>query len=485
MALRIESLKLELPEELRELLCTSPVLQRAYVVGGGVRDALLEQKGKDFDVEVYGQDYESLVNHLRGFGRVDLVGKSFGVLKVTLGSGQTYDFSLPRRDSKIAPGHKGFVTTPDAELDPEAATSRRDFTINALLYDPRRNEVHDYHGGLEDLKERTLRHTSAAFTEDPLRVLRGMQFAARFQLKAAPSTIALCQSIVSTYPELAKERVREEWFKWASRSVLPSAGLKFLQSTFWIQHFPEVAILQGVPQDPEWHPEGDVFVHTCHCCDAMATLPEWQSADETTRIVLMLAILAHDFGKPVTTRIELKHGRPRIVSPDHEPLGGPIAERFLERIQASNEIRARVVPLVMNHLAHMQTSTDRAIRRLANRLRPENIEDLCMVMTADSLGRPPKSGPLPTSLESLKLRAREMNLVTEAPKPVLLGRHLLDLGLEAGPTVGEITKAAFEAQLEGEFDSVPGALDWLLHQTQMALPTPLLLRLRQRSQERT
>ncbi|HSH17286.1 MAG TPA: HD domain-containing protein, partial [Verrucomicrobiae bacterium] len=343
---------------------------------------------QDYDVEVFGLDYERLARALAPWGRTDLVGKSFGVIKLTTHRGATHDFTIPRSDSKVAAGHKGFEISFHPELTPRDAASRRDFTINALMYDPRREEVLDFFQGRSDLENRVLRHTTAAFTEDPLRVLRGMQFAARFELQPAAETVELCRSIKGSFPELAVERVRDEWFKWALKSVRPSRGLRFLVDTGWVEHFPEIEALRRTPQDPEWHPEGDVFVHTCHCCDALARLPAWQQADPESRIVYMLATLAHDFAKPATTQRVEKEGRMRVVSPGHEEAGGPIAERFLERIHAPRAIRERVLPLVTNHLAHLQTDSDRSVRRLARRLEPENIDGLCLVMIADHFGRP-------------------------------------------------------------------------------------------------
>lgn len=462
--------EIDLPDDLARILRQAKDLDQSYLVGGGVRDALLGRPGKDYDIEVFGHDVDSLVRALTPFGRVDLVGKSFGVIKLTTTPGSTYDFSLPRRDSKIASGHQGFHTQVEPQLDLSAATSRRDFTLNALLYDPRRREIIDCHGGLADLSQRVLRHTSAAFVEDPLRVLRGMQFVARFDLHPHPETVALCRSMVPLCPELAAERIREEWFKWAGRSVRPSAGLRFLAETGWIVHFPEVASLQNVPQEPEWHPEGDVFVHTAHCCDAMAKLPEWKNADELSRIVWMLAILAHDFGKPLTTRQEVRQGVLRIISPEHEAAGGPLAAAFLERMRAPNDVVARVIPLVVNHLAHLQAATDRAVRRLANRLAPETIHGLCVVMAADCLGRPPRPEVLPDTLIALKERAQGMSLQNRAPAPLLLGRHLVDLGMSPGRDMGTILAAAFEAQLEGAFQDLPDALRWLHSQSTLPLP---------------
>jgi len=458
------------PDELSEILAGTPELKEAYLVGGCVRDWLLGIPNKDFDIEVFGIGYDGLVNALSRWGKTDLVGKSFGVVKLTTRGGSTFDFSIPRRDSKVAPGHKGFGISFDPSITLKDAAARRDFTINALMFDPRRQRVLDFFGGEADLKNRILRHTSEAFAEDPLRVLRGMQFASRFALTSAPETVALCRRMKGSYGELAAERVREEWFKWAGQSALPSAGLNFLVATEWIEHFPELNALRGVPQEPDWHPEGDVFVHTCHCCDALVHLPGWQRADAESKIVFMLAVLAHDFGKPSTTMRVRKDGRIRIVSPGHEEAGGPLAEQFLQRINAPQAIRDRVLPLVVNHLAHLQTITDRSVRRLAKRLEPESIDNLCLIVTADAMGRPPKPPAVPEGVLDLQAKAAALKVQTHAPKPILMGRHLIELGLKPGPALGSIVKQAYEAQLEGKFDDLPQALVWLGREQTIPLP---------------
>ena len=269
-------------------------------MGGCVRDWLLGLEPKDFDIEVAGVDFETLHRVLAPFGATDVVGRSFGVIKLRLTGGE-YDFSLPRRESKSGAGHRGFAVSPDPGLSDADAAARRDFTINAIAYDPRTGQLIDPHGGQADLQARRLRHTSGAFVEDPLRVLRAFQLAARFDLTLAPETAALCRSIRDTFSELPVERVWGEWEKWGAKSIRPSRGLAVLEETGWLVHFPEVAALQGTPQEPEWHPEGDVFVHTRHCVDALASLEDWQKADHRRRCLLMLAVLAHDFGKPGTT----------------------------------------------------------------------------------------------------------------------------------------------------------------------------------------
>ena len=452
-----------LPPLLDRMIRLTPELARTYLVGGCVRDALLGRSVKDFDLEVFGVGYEQLVNALQHWGRADLVGRSFGVVKLTTTEG-TYDFALPRRDSKTGAGHRGFSVDTEPDLSPAAASARRDFTINALMYDLRSEVLLDFHGGQADLAAHLLRHTSPAFAEDPLRVLRGMQFAARFDLTPAPETVELCRRIVSSHDELAVERRREEWLKWATESVQPSRGLHFLQATGWLKHYPELQAIEGVPQDPEWHPEGDVWIHTLHCVDALANLPDWRAADAPTRAVLMLAVLLHDVGKATTTHSELRGDRERIISPAHEQESGRLAEDFLSRFDLPVALRERIVPLVVNHMAHYTEPSARAIRRLATRLYPAQVRELGLVMTADASGRPPKPKRVPESVIALLAKASELDLQASAPRPLLLGRHLIEHGHSPGPRFGRILALAFEAQLDGSFHDLPGALVWLQQQ---------------------
>lgn len=450
-----------IPGELNRILAETPALSQAYLVGGCVRDALLELSVKDYDIECFGVSYDELAQALAKWGRTDLVGKSFGVIKLTTHSGVDYDFSIPRRDSKSGLGHKGFDVEFDPKITPAEAAERRDFTINTLMFDPREDRLLDHFDGVADLNKRVLRHTSKAFAEDPLRVLRGMQFVARFGLKADPLTIDLCRSIRGSYAELAIERVRDEWFKWAAKSRQPSLGIFFLEDTGWLEHFPEIAILRDTPQDQQWHPEGDVLVHTCHCLDALVQLPGWQQAATATRIALTFGTLAHDFGKPATTKTEFKQGRDCIVSPAHDTLGVGITEQFLERIGAPNGLQKHVPPLVKCHMAHLQEITPRSVRRLARRLAPATIEELCLLMQADHNGRPPNPPTTPKGLTNLLSRAREMKFEAAAPRPILLGRHLIERGMKPGPEFGTILDAAFEAQLDGAFPDLGGAKSWL------------------------
>ena len=469
-----------IPDELAEILRGTPALGSAYLVGGCVRDQLLGRRSTDFDVEVFGVSFDVLEAALASRGRIDRVGRSFGVLKLRTPSGVNIDFSVPRRDSKTGPGHKGFEVTFAPGITPKEAAARRDFTINAMMFDPRSDRLLDFFGGEEDLRRRVLRHTSDAFGEDPLRVLRGMQFASRFRLTASVETVAICRPMAPRYSELAVERIREEWCKWAGESEVPSLGLRFLEQTNWISQFPELDALRATSQEPEWHPEGDVFVHTCHCCDALVELEEWRAAESETRIVLLLAVLAHDFGKPATTRRECKEGRQRIVSPGHDEAGVPVAEQFLERIGVPRAIINRVLPLVRCHMAHLQGLTDRSVRRLSRRLEPENIRDLCVLMTADHFGRPPVPRVIPESIARLGQLAAELKIQSSAPGPILKGRDLIALGMSPGQRMGRLLTAAYEAQLDGQIRTRNDAWQWLFSVHDPAMTDEIRQSLKQR-----
>lgn len=457
---------LKVPEDLHAMLEAVRRVGRPRLVGGGVRDWLLGLEPKDFDVEVAGVEFDRLQRALESFGATDVVGRSFGVIKVrSAATGREYDFSLPRRESKTGAGHRGFAVAATPDLTDAEAAARRDFTVNAISFDPFTGEVVDPHDGQKDLAARVLRHTSAAFVEDPLRVLRAFQLAARFDLSLAPETIALCRSIADTYRELPVERVWGEWEKWATKSLRPSRGLTILEQTDWLKHFPEVAALRGTPQESEWHPEGDVFIHTQHCLDALVALDEWKTSDATRRRLLMLGVLAHDFGKPATTARAEKRGAMRWVSPGHEAAGSDPAKAFLRRIGAPLELDYPVCALVVNHLAHhhgQSEFTDSSVRRLARKLAPATIDDLAVVMRSDANGRPPLASPeIHVRINELVAKAHALQLADAAPKPIILGRHLLSLGVKPGPAMKPLIDAAFEAQLDGAFADESGGVAWL------------------------
>jgi tRNA nucleotidyltransferase (CCA-adding enzyme) len=457
---------MRLPADLVPVLDALRQVGRPRIVGGAVRDWLLGLEANDIDLEVGSASFADLHRALAPFGATDVVGRSFGVIKLRLASGAEYDVALPRRESKTGNGHRGFAVEPDPTLSDAAAAARRDFTLNALAWDPFAHRLIDPHGGEADLNARRLRHTSPAFVEDPLRVLRAVQLAARFDLKLDPATATLCRDISSSFAELPVERIWHEWAKWAEKASRPSAGLHVLRETGWIIHFPELAALDCCPQDPEWHPEGDVFTHTAHCCDALARDPFWLNALPRQRRSLMLATLLHDVGKPLCTRLEEKHGRLRWVSPGHEPAGLAPAEVFLQRIGAPRETASSITPLIANHMVHHHGGSaglsPAALRRLARRLTPATIDELAAILRADSHGRPPLESPTTLALiADLQARAATLALTSSAPRPLLLGRHLLSLGLQPGAVFKQLLHNALEAQLDGAFHDEASALIWL------------------------
>ncbi len=410
---------------------------RALLVGGCVRDALLGEKPKDIDVEVYGLAAKELKAALAEEFQVISVGQSFGVFKL---KGVDVDVSLPRRESKSGSGHKGFVVEGDPAMPVEEAAARRDFTGNAIYWDPRSGEILDPHGGQRDLAAGVLRHTSAAFAEDPLRVLRAMQFTARFLLRPAEETVALCRKIE---PEgLPAERIFEEWAKLLLKGKKPSWGLRFLRDCGWVNYFPELAALIDCPQDPEWHPEGDVWEHTSHCLDAFA---ERRIGDNWEDLVVGFAVLCHDLGKAVTTK---KEADGRWHSYGHEGAGVPIARRFLERMTRHKDLIEAVLPLVECHMRPLDLwrnqASDVAVRRLARHV--GGIDRL--VVEESPQGK------------WLLERAAVLALSDAAPKPILLGRHLIALGMAPGPDFRAILDAGFEAQLDGAFADEAGAIAW-------------------------
>jgi tRNA nucleotidyltransferase (CCA-adding enzyme) len=434
---------------------------RALLVGGCVRDALLGLKPKDWDVEVYGVEPTRLRTLLEQFGRVDAVGEAFTVYKL----GRVLDVSLPRRERKTARGHRGFVVEGDPSMTFAEAARRRDFTINAILQDLLSNELIDPFDGQTDLENRCLRAVAPeTFVEDSLRVLRAAQLAARFQLEIDPATVELCRSIDLT--DLPSERVWGELEKLLLQAPQPSVGFEWLAKlNATPQLFPEVQALVGVPQENGWHPEGNVDVHTFLTLDrAREQIDDLPYAKKVT---VMLAALCHDFGKPSTT--EFIEGRTR--SRGHDEAGAEPTISFLNRLKIFTldgyDVRSQVIALVREHLKpgefylKREEITDGAFRRLARRC---ELDLLYRVAKADSLGRnapwvAPEKWFDAAAQEWFINRARELSVERQPPAALLMGRHLLEMGLPPSPRVGEIARAVYEMQLDGRVRTLEEAQD--------------------------
>ena len=422
------------------------------MVGGWVRDRLLGLESKDFDLEVFGIPASDLPSLLAPFGRVEPIGQSFPVYKIG-----TIDIGLPRRESKAGRGHKGFIVQGDPSMSLEEAARRRDFTINAISWDPLTDEYRDAFQGREDLKRKTLRAVDPqTFGDDSLRVLRAVQFAARFEMTLDKGTAALCRAI--RLDDLPSERIWGEIEKLLLRARRPSIGFALaLELGVIDQLFPELKALVGCQQEPEWHPEGDVWIHTLMVIDQARQRID--DLDRPDQLILMLGAVTHDFGKPATTAVI----DGRIRSLNHEEEGVAPAAAFLDRLNIHSidgqDVRGQVLGLVAHHLKPgmlfkvRHELTDGAFRRLAQKA---NLELLARVAKADCLGR---TGHFDcAAMDWFLERARELGVDRSPPKPLLLGRHLLELGMKPGPEMGALLKQIYERQLDGEIKTTEDAM---------------------------
>jgi tRNA nucleotidyltransferase (CCA-adding enzyme) len=415
---------------------------RALCVGGFVRDRLLGRESKDLDIEVFGIAADALLPLLQSLGRVEPVGQAFPVYK--LGA---IDVALPRRESKTGRGHKGFTVQGDHTMSFEEAARRRDFTINAIGWDPLTDKYLDPFDGQRDLELRVLRRVDpATFPDDSLRVLRALQFAARFELTIDPDTARICSAIA--LDDLPAERIWGEFEKLLLQAERPSIGFALARELGVIrQLLPEMEPLYDCPQDPEWHPEGNVWVHTLMVIDQARTLNA--DLDRPRLATVMLGAVCHDLGKPATTA--LIDGR--IKSPNHEAVGVAPATRILDRLNVHTldnfDVRTQVLGLVAEHLRPSafhkakDTVTDGAFRRLAQKV---DLELLVRFARADCHGR---AGAFDCSaMDWFIERARALGVEHKPPAPILMGRHLIELGVEPGPRMGEILRAVYELQLD-------------------------------------
>lgn len=427
---------------------------RACVVGGWIRDRLLGRDSKDIDVEVFGLPADRLRTVLEALGRVEAVGESFQVFKVA-----GVDVSLPRRESKSGRGHKGFTVTGDPQMTAAEAARRRDFTINAISWDPLgpEDELIDPYGGRRDLASGVLRMVDAAtFGDDSLRVLRAVQFAARFDLRLDPDTAAVCRTI--PIDDLPAERVWGEIEKLLS-APRPSIGLALARDLGIVERlFPELHALVDCPQEFEWHPEGDVWVHTLQVVDQARTRVD--DLPRPQRLAVMLGAICHDFGKPATTAFV--DGRIRSI--DHEEQGVAPATRFLDRLNVRTlegyDVRGQVLGMVAQHLKPgmwfkvRDEVGDGAFRRLAQKV---DLELLARLAKSDCLGREPGRFNC-EAMDWFLERARSLGVEHHAPAPLLMGRHLVELGVPPGPRMGTILRSVYEQQLDGTVRSLDDAL---------------------------
>ncbi len=402
---------------------------RPIIIGGYIRDKLLQiPTSKDIDIEIYNiSSLEKLEKILTQFGNVNSVGKSFGVCKLQLDDLEL-DFSLPRSDSKTAPGHKGFRVKYDAQLDFKTAASRRDFTINSIGYDVIEKKLLDPFNGQDDLKNKILRATDIKkFSEDPLRVLRAVQFYARFDLYIDKQLFMLCKQMIANniLHELSKERIYQEIKKLLLKSSYPSKGLILLKELGAFNYFSELKSIG----ESKWK-------HTLKVLDEMAKL---KTNDEKTNTVLMLCILCHSF--------ENSKDSTKIKS-------------FIQKLTNENELLKQVINLVQNYnsinIMENKNIEDTMLYKIAQN---SNIEKLLLISEAEFLAV--NKNRCFTLGKKIKKRAKELDILNKKAFPLLHGKDLVKLGLEPSKRFSQILDDAYTAQINGEFSSHEDALKWL------------------------
>ena len=410
---------------------------RVFYVGGFVRDKLLGIENKDVDIEVHGISPEALFEILKEFGEPLTYGKNFGVFGL---KGKSIDIAMPRREHATGSGHKDFKIDVDPFIGTRAAAQRRDFTINSMMEDVLSGEIIDHFGGRNDLEAGVIRHIDAdAFIEDPLRVLRGAQFAARFGFSIAPDTIELCRGI--DLSALSAERVEEELKKALLKAGRPSVFFESLRAMDQLDvWFPELKQTIGLEQDPVFHPEGDVWTHTMEVIDRAAAFRDRVSDPFS----FMLLALTHDLGKIVTT--EEKNGR--IHAYEHETKGMPLVEAFVSRLTNEKAVKEYVYNMVPLHMRPNVAAFSKPVMKSTNRMFDAAVapEDLIWFAEAD---KPVVSGTVEFSGDREFLLDRLRLYKETMAKPYVMGRDLIEAGLEPGEDFAEILEYAHKLRLAG------------------------------------
>ncbi|ACV21598.1 Multifunctional CCA protein [Slackia heliotrinireducens] len=398
---------------------------RTFYVGGMVRDRLLGRENKDIDIEVHGIPADELGRILSELGEVTAMGASFGIFGL---KHYDVDIAMPRKENATGRGHKDFEVFTDPFLGPEKAAMRRDFTMNALMEDVLTGEVLDFFGGQEDMRRGVIRHVNdRTFAEDPLRVLRAAQFAARFGFRVADETVALSSRM--DLSALSSERIVGEMDKAMLKAAKPSIFFNEMRAMDQLDvWFPELKALIGVEQEPAFHPEGDVWNHTMRVVDLAAGLRGQASNPR----YFMYASLVHDLGKIVTTQVI--DGRIRAFG--HEYEGVPIAKTFLGRLTNESGLIRYATNMMTLHMRPNMLAAQHAGRKPYMKLFDESVspEDLLLLSEADFCGRDVDSS---TYTYGAILQENLAFYRDAMAKPFVQGRDLIDAGFEPGPDFGE------------------------------------------------
>jgi len=424
-----------LPKDLIERITQGGKL---YEVGGSVRDSLIhpEIELKDRDYLVTGIDLENLMSILRNFGRVDMVGKSFGVIKFTRkGSGETCDFAIPRTEKSTGRAHRDFDVEYNPNLPVEIDLKRRDFTVNAMAREIPSGKIIDPYGGKADIESRLIRIVFPdAIKEDPLRILRGAQFAARFEFEIENDTFEAMKAESKSILTIAPERIAEEINKMLLKAEKPSIGFRLMRDIGILDLlFPEIAACIGVDQPGGYH-RWDVFDHTMECLDR-----------SPKNLVVRLAALFHDTGKPETRQL-VDDG---ATFYGHDRLSAKYAAAGLKRLRYSNDIIDSVVKLVTRHM-FSEAAGDKGIRRLIRAVGQDLIYDLIDLRRADTAAQGMGQDPKEVDEFEKKVTAE---IEKESPfglKDLAVdGSDIMEIfGLSEGPKVGAVLSYLMELVLD-------------------------------------
>ena len=410
---------------------------QAYYVGGFVRDALMGIENKDVDMEVHGVTPRELEEILDSLGQRMTIGESFGIFGL---KGYDLDIAMPRKEEARGQGHRDFAVFVDPFIGTRGAALRRDFTCNALMQNVLTGEIVDAFGGEQDLKAGILRHVNdTSFAEDPLRVLRGAQFAARFGFRVAEETVALCRGMKLEH--LPRERVEGELKKALLKAEKPSVFFEVLrqmeQLDVW---FPELKALIGQKQNSHYHAEGDVWNHTMMVLDEATKLrhrmanPYWY----------MLSALTHDFGKAVST--QEKDGV--FHAYQHEIAGVPVVEAFLQRLTRETKLTEYVLNMVQLHMKPNTVAGAGSVKKVTNRMFDQSVdpEGLVCLALADDRGRIPQGTP---TNHEVFLYERLEAFRQDMARPYVMGRDLMEAGLKPGSQFAELLEYAHKLRLAG------------------------------------
>ena len=414
----------------------APVRQSGWqwrVVGGAVRDLVLGRPVVDIDIEVVAPALADLERCYADMVPRGAVGSDRQVIRIRTAA-YTVDITVA------------------TDADVHTAAAGRDLTINALAILPDGTLI-DPHGGLADLRHGVLRHIGTAFADDPLRVLRLMRFAGQLNFRVAPETLAHALAVVDRITQIPIERIWHEWRLFAL-APHPWAGLMVLYATGWLRHYPMLAALMGCAQDFVHHPEGDVWIHTLYVCEGAVT--RRGDLDSEKVLILSLAAICHDLGKPTTSYVE----NGRIHCPTHAAAGVPFTVDFLRLIGSPDKYVAPVCALVREHMAANDgPASPRFVRRLAHRLAPADMDLWARLVAADSSGRPPL--PFKEPGAPFMALAAALGTIQQPVAPLLNGNDVLALGIAAGPRVKELLRIAYDAQLDGVYETRADALQWM------------------------